>query len=125
VFDFGTLGAGVALELYFNEARDRLYVTTGKPGQLHVFDVTDIANPRLLGSIPAGEGAHHVAITKDEKYGFVQNALLNLPGLSDGSVTIVDLETREVVGSMDTLRKAGFNPNSIVLLPEWNSLAGH
>jgi hypothetical protein len=29
------------------------------------------------------------------------------------------------VASMDTLKNAGFNPNSIVLLPEWNSLAGH
>lgn len=125
VFDFATVDAGVALEMYFNEARDRLYVTTGKPGHLHVFDVSDIGSPRLLRSIPAGEGAHHVAITKDGKYGFVQNALLNLPGLSDGSITVVDLETQEVVGSVDTLKKAGFNANSIVLLPEWNSLAGH
>ena len=26
---------------------------------------------------------------------------------------------------LDTLKDAGFNPNSIVLLPEWNHLAGH
>jgi DNA-binding beta-propeller fold protein YncE len=125
VFDFGTMDAGVPLEMYFNDARDRLYVTTGKPGQLHVFDVTEIGSPQHLSAIPAGEGAHHVAITKDEKYGFVQNALLNLPGLSDGAVTVVDLESGKVVASMDTLKNAGFNPNSIVLLPEWNSLAGH
>ncbi len=125
VFDFGSIDAGVALEMYFNEARDRLYVTTGKPGQLHVFDVTDIGDPKHLKAIPAGEGAHHVAITKDERYGFVQNALLNLPGLSDGGVTVVDLRTGKVVASMDTLKNAGLNPNSIVLLPEWNSLAGH
>ncbi|MEX0809358.1 MAG: hypothetical protein WD044_11585 [Dongiaceae bacterium] len=125
VFDFGSLGAGVALEMYFNNAADRLFVTTGKPGQLHIFDVTDIGNPELLNSIPAGEGAHHVAITKDERYGFVQNALLNLPGLSDGAITVIDLQSGEVVASMDTLKNAGYNPNSIVLLPEWNSLAGH
>jgi DNA-binding beta-propeller fold protein YncE len=125
VFDFAALDAGVPLEMYFNDTRDRLYVTTGKPGQLHVFDVTDIGAPQHLSAIPAGEGAHHVAITKDEKYGFVQNALLNLPGLSDGAVTVVDLESGKVVASMDTLKNAGFNPNSIVLLPEWNNLAGH
>ncbi|MEX2296417.1 MAG: hypothetical protein WD715_03310 [Dongiaceae bacterium] len=125
VFDFGAMDAGVPLEMYFNDARDRLYVTTGKPGQLHVFDVTDIGAPQHLSAIPAGEGAHHVAITKDEKYGFVQNALLNLPGLSDGAVTVVDLESGKVVASMDTLKNAGFNPNSIVLLPEWNNLGGH
>ena len=41
VFDFNTLGAGVLLEMYFNTAGDRLYVTTGVPGQLHIFDMAD------------------------------------------------------------------------------------
>ena len=50
---------------------------------------------------------------------------LNLPGMSDGSVTIVDMKSEKVVGSMDTLKKTGFNPNSMVLLPKWNDLAGH
>jgi len=26
---------------------------------------------------------------------------------------------------MDTLKLKGFNPNSMVLLPQWNDLAGH
>jgi len=38
---------------------------------------------------------------------FVQNALLNLPGMSDGSVTVVDLQKQEVVKSMDTLKMRG------------------
>ena len=71
------------------------------------------------------EGAHHVAITKDEKLGFVQNSFLNLPGMSDGSITIVDLVKGEAIGNIDTLKEQGFNPNSIVLLPQWNHLAGH
>lgn len=125
-FDFASINAGIALELYFNDAADRLYVTSGKPGQLHIFDVAGHpAEPKLLASLPAGEGAHHVAITKDERYGFVQNALLNLPGLSDGAVTAIDLKKGEVVRSMDTLKNMGMNPNSIVLLPQWNNLAGH
>jgi len=126
VFDFAKLGAGVALEMYFNEARDRLYVTTAVPGQLHIFDVSEnIAKPKLMKSVAAGGGAHHVAVTQDQRYGFVQNALLNLPGMSDGAITVVDLESGEVVASMDTLKDAGFNPNSIILLPEWNHFAGH
>lgn len=126
VFDFGPLEAGVPLEMYFNDAVDRLYVTTAKPGQLHVFDISaGPLKPKLLSSVPAAEGAHHVAITQDGRYGFVQNSLLNLPGMSDGSVTVVELRAQEVVKSMDTLKEQGFNPNSIVLLPEWNSLAGH
>ncbi|NIR30780.1 MAG: YncE family protein [Gammaproteobacteria bacterium] len=125
-FDFSSIGAGVPLEIYFNKAVDRMYVTTAKPGQLHVFDISrDPASPKLLKSYPAAEGAHHVAFTRDERYAFVQNALLNLPGMSDGSVTVVDLEQQRVIGSMDTLKNEGFNPNSIVLLPEWNHLAGH
>jgi hypothetical protein len=40
VFDFNPLGAGVALEMYFNRTGDKLYVTTAKPGQFHIFDIS-------------------------------------------------------------------------------------
>jgi DNA-binding beta-propeller fold protein YncE len=124
--DFASGEAGVPLEMYVNDAASRLYVTTAKPGHLHIFDIgADPASPILLKSLPAAEGAHHVAFTRNWKYAFVQNSLLNLPGMSDGSITIIDLETEEVVGSIDTLKEMGLNPNSIVLLPEWNHLAGH
>lgn len=126
VFDFNPMKMGVALEMYFNKAADRMYVTTAKPGHLHTFDMSaGPMKPELIGTVPAAEGAHHVALTKDGKYGFVQNALLNLPGMSDGSVTVVDLQTQKVVASMDTLKNNGFNPNCIILLPEWNDLGGH
>jgi DNA-binding beta-propeller fold protein YncE len=125
-FDFATVKAGVPLEIYFNGKADRLYVTTAKPGHLHVFDISKgAAKPQLVKSIATAEGAHHVAITKDEKLAFVQNSLLNLPGMSDGSITIIDLVKGEAIGSIDTLKDQGFNPNSIVLLPEWNHPAGH
>lgn len=126
VFDFKTVASGVPLEIYFNGKADRLYVTTAKPGHLHIFDVSgSVEQPKLIKSIPIAEGSHHVAITPDEHYAFVQNALLNLPGMSDGSVTVVDLQKQEVVKSMDTLKNAGFNPNCIVLLPAWYNAAGH
>ena len=125
VHDFATQKAGVPLEIYFNKKGDRMYVTTAKPGQVHIFDTTKPAQPKLLKSIPAAEGAHHVAFTKDGRYAFVQNALLNLPGMSDGSITVIDLKAENVVRSVDTLKNAGYNPNSIVLLPQWNDLAGH
>ena len=126
VFDFGSIKAGVPLEMYFNDKGDRLYVTTAKPGRFHIFDVSkDPIKPRLLKTIRAAEGAHHVAFTKDWRYAFVQNTLLNLPGMSDGSITVIDLKTEKVVKSVNTLRNSGYNPNSIVLLPQWNHLAGH
>lgn len=126
VFDFSTVGAGVPLEMYFNNSGSRMYVTTAKPGKFHIFDMTGgPMKPKLLKTLDAAEGAHHVAITKDEKLAFVQNALLNLPGMSDGSITVIDLESEKVVASMTTLKDQGYNPNSLVLLPEWNHLGGH
>jgi len=124
--NFAGQEAGVPLEMYFNQAVDTMYVTTAKPGHLHIFDISgDPASPKLVKSIPTAEGAHHVAFTQDEKLAFVQNSLLNLPGMSDGSITVVDLEKQEAVAVADALSSAGYNPNSIVLLPKWNHFAGH
>jgi hypothetical protein len=58
-------------------------------------------------------------------YACVQNTLLNLPGMSDGSITVIDLKHENVISSIDTLRNTGYNPNSMVLLPRWNDLAGY
>jgi DNA-binding beta-propeller fold protein YncE len=125
-FDFVLHNAEMPLEMYFNKAVDRLYVTTAKPGSLHIFDISqDPRKPKLVHTLPAGAGAHHVAFTKDRSYAYVQNALLNLPGLSDGSITVIDLQKRTVVGSLSTLNAKGLNPNCVVLLPEWNDPAGH
>ena len=124
--DFNGSGSGVPLEMYFNAKADRLYVTTAKPGHLHIFDLgAGPAKPKLLKTLPAAGGAHHVAFTKDWRYAFVQNALLNLPGMDDGAITVIDLKTEKVIASVDTLKNMGLNPNSIVLLPKWNHLAGH
>ncbi|HEY6860051.1 MAG TPA: hypothetical protein VI358_09745, partial [Pseudolabrys sp.] len=66
VFDFKTVASGVPLEIYFNGKADRLYVTTAKPGNLHIFDVSGgVEQPKLIKSIPIAEGSHHVAITPD------------------------------------------------------------
>lgn len=125
-FDFNPMGSGVPLEMYFNDAGDRLYVTTASPGQFHIFDISsNLLQPELLKTLPVGNGAHHVAFSPDGGLAFVQNNLLGLQGMDDGSVTVIDLTKEEVVKSMDTLKNQGFNPNSIVLLPEWHHDAGH
>lgn len=126
VYDFNAIKAGVPLEMYFNQAVDRLYVTTANPGKFHIFDISDgPMTPKLINTLPAAAGAHHVAFTRDERYAFVQNALLNLPGMDDGSVTVIDLKKQQVARSMDTLKNLGLNPNLIVLLPRWNHTGGH
>ena len=123
-FDFNKSKSGVPLEVYFRGKR--MYVTTANPGKFHIFDISrGAAKPKLLKTLATAAGAHHVAFTKDGRYGFVQNSFINLPGMRDGSVSVVDLRSGKVVRSMDTLKKKGLNPNCIVLLPQWNDLAGH
>ena len=124
--DFNGTGSGVPLEIYFNGSSDRMYVTTANPGHFHSFDIgADPAKPKLLKTTATAAGAHHVAFTKDGRYAFVQNAFINLPGMDDGSIKVIDMASGEVIASVDTLKNMGFNPNSIVLLPRWNDLAGH
>ena len=125
-YDFNGTGSGVPLELYFNPKVDRLYVTTANPGHFHIFDISENpAQPKLLETIKTAAGAHHVAFTKDWSLAFVQNAFINLKGMDDGSIKVIDMKTEKVIASVDTLKNRGLNPNCIVLLPKWNHLAGH
>lgn len=126
VYDFDDVEALMPLEIYFNRAVDRLYVTTADPGHFHIFDISEgPLKPRLLRQLPTAGGAHHVAITPDETLAYVQNALLNIPGINDGSITVIDLNTMELVDSIETFKEQGLTPNSLTLLPEWYHPAGH
>lgn len=115
--DLKPLGQASPLEIYFNKNVTQAYVTSANPGYLNIFDIRDPRNPKLLSSVKTAPGSHHVVFSPDERYAFVQNSLLNLPGVSDGSISIVDLVEGKLVGSMDTLKNMGFNPNNIILLP--------
>ena len=124
VDDFGTREQGMPLEMLYNAKGDRLFVTTAKPGFVNLYDNTDPRQPKFLKTIPAAAGAHHSVLSPDERYLFVQNSLLNLEGMSDGSITVIDLKTDKVLGSIDTLKAQGFNPNCIMLLPNHFRQAG-
>jgi DNA-binding beta-propeller fold protein YncE len=117
VDDFGPRQQGVPLEMLYNARGDRLYITTAKPGFVNLYDNSNPRQPKFLKALPAAEGAHHTVLSPDERYLFVQNSLLNLEGMSDGSITVIDLQQEKVLGSIDTLKAAGFNPNCIMLLP--------
>jgi len=125
-FDFGPAEAAVPLELYFSADGKQMYVTTANPGKLHFFELSgDRRSARLVKTLDTAGGAHHVAFSKDGRYAYVQNSFLNLPGMSDGSVSVVDMGKREVIDTLDTFKGSGFNPNSIVLLGDWNDPMGH
>ncbi len=119
VFDFNSLKQGVPLEIYFNHNLDKMYITSASPGYFNIFDIKNPAKPRLETSIPTAEGSHHVVFSPDERYAFVQNNLLNLAGMSDGSITVIDLKNNSVKMSIDTFKDQGLNPNSIVMMPKW------
>lgn len=125
-FDFAPEKVAVPLEIYFTDDGSEMHVTTAKPGRMHIFELGDNrAEATLVKTLEAGEGAHHVAYTLDGRYAYVQNSFINLPGMSEGSITVIDLQTRTVIDTIDTFRDNGFNPNCMVLLPEWNHPMGH
>jgi hypothetical protein len=117
VDDYGPREQGMPLEMMYNKKGDRLFVTTAKPGFVNLYDNSDPRQPKFLKAIPAAGGAHHTVLSPDERYLFVQNSFLNLEGMSDGSITVIDLKGDKVLGSIDTLKAAGFNPNCIMPLP--------
>lgn len=41
---------------------------------------------------------------------------MNLPGMDDGSITVIDVAQGKAIHSISTLKDAGYNPNCIVLL---------
>jgi DNA-binding beta-propeller fold protein YncE len=125
VFDFNAVKQGVPLEIYFSDENDRMYITTAKPGYLSIFDISDKQKPSLIKAIPTAGGAHHVVITPDQQYAIVQNSFLNLPDMSDGSITVIDLKKLEVKATIDTFKKQGLNPNCIIMMPKWHHDIAH
>ncbi len=127
IFDFRKSDKSLMpLEIYFNKNLTLSYITTADPGRLHVFDISkDLMSPILIRSIDTAGGSHHVAITEDEKTAYVQNGLLNIPGINDGSITVIDLEQLKVTDIIETFKIKGRVPNSITFLPKWYNSAGH
>ena len=124
--DFEGSGAGVVLELYFNADGSKMWVTTANPGKMHFFDLNEAGNgATLTKTLDTAGGAHHIGFTKDGRYAYVQNSFINLPGMNDGSVSVVDMQTEEVIDTINIFKDNGFNPNCIILLPEWNNPMGH
>lgn len=116
--DFAALGQSMPLEVYFNEDATRAYVTTAAPGHINILDITDAEHPRHLAAVPAAPGAHHVAFSPDGQIAFVQNGLMNIDGINDGSISVIDLDAAEPIGSIDTFREAGFTVNMIEVMPD-------
>ncbi|WP_349369066.1 hypothetical protein [Salinarimonas sp.] len=124
-FRFDELGQGMTLEVYFDEDGDRAYVTSANPGHLNAFDISDPRAPKHLWATQTAGGAHHLVFSPDKSRAYVQNSLLNIEGMNDGSISVVDLETGETIDSIDTFKNAGLTVNTIVLTPEAEDSHSH
>jgi len=116
VADFAAMGQGLPLEIHYNAQGTRAFVSTANPGHLNVFDIGRPEQPKLLHAVKTGGGAHHMVFSPDGKLAYVQNSFLNLPGMHEGTISVVDIEAGKVVATIDTLSKQGLTPNNIELL---------
>lgn len=119
------LGQSMTLEVYFNGAGDKAYVTSALPGNLTAFDITEPLAPKHIWTAEAAGGAHHLVFSEDGSRAYVQNSLLNLEGMNDGSISVIDLANGEKIDSIDTFKAAGLTINTIVLTPEAEGAHSH
>lgn len=72
----------------YNEATDRLYVTTEAEDTITIIDPKTLT---VLGTVPTGAPqSHMLAVSRDGKRGYTSN-------VNPGSVSVLDLEARKVV----------------------------
>ena len=90
----------------------------GEAGLQNVYDSSDPRHPKFLQAISCRPTApHHSCFSPDEHYPFVQNSLLNLEGMSDGSVTVIDLQGGNGGRQYRHAEIARVQSNCIMLLP--------
>jgi len=115
LFDGSTQGLGWALEMYIDD-NSRLYVSFADPGKVLVFDISNLPQLKLLKTLTADKGAHHMVFFKTKKgkeVVAVQNNLLDIPNLNSGTITVIEIETGKTLGTVDLRTKYGILPESI------------
>ena len=125
-FDGSDNNIGVALEFYIGPGGDPdsdedkwLYVSYSVPGSVQVFSLDNLPELELVKTLPAGAGAHHMAFFTTEsgrEVMVVQNNFLNqsepVPQ-NEGTLTVVDVHSGEVVGELNLPETLGLMPESI------------
>jgi DNA-binding beta-propeller fold protein YncE len=96
--------------------KGNLYVSFAIPGVVNEYSLENPEQPKLLRTLPAQQGAHHVLFSPGNQYMFVQNNLLNLDGLNAGTISVVDFETGKTVTTLDNFVEQGMMIESLDLL---------
>ncbi|WP_160136787.1 YncE family protein [Chryseobacterium sp. c4a] len=115
IFDGSTQGLGWTLEMYIDD-NNRLYVSFADPGKVLVFDISNLPQLKLLKTLTADKGAHHMVFFKTKKgkeVVAVQNNLLNIPNLNSGTISVIEIETGKTLGTVNLRSKYGILPESI------------
>ncbi|MDQ0065512.1 hypothetical protein [Chryseobacterium lathyri] len=115
IFDGSTQGLGWTLEMYIDD-NSKLYVSFADPGKVLVFDISNLPQLKLLKTLTADKGAHHMVFFKTKKgkeVVAVQNNLLNIPNLNSGTISVIEIETGKTLGTVDLRTKYGILPESI------------
>lgn len=115
IFDGSTQGLGWTLEMYIDD-NSKLYVSFADPGKVLIFDISNLPQLKLLKTLTADKGAHHMAFFKTKKgkeVVAVQNNLLDIPGINSGTISIIEIETGKTLGTVNLRSKYGILPESI------------
>ena len=115
VYDGKTSDQNMPLDITFGP-NENLYVSFAIPGVVNEYSLEDPKNPKLLRTLPAQNGAHHVLFSTDNKYMFVQNNLLNLDGLNAGTISVVDFQTGNTITTLDDFVEKGMMIESLDIL---------
>jgi len=99
-------------------ASQPVYVSTGQPGDYDRTPFNAPTPPGVVGLFPGWGRVQPWAID-------VADHQVRGPDPLDSIQYAFDVQYLKAIGSMDSLKSKGFNPNSMVLLPKWNDLAGH
>jgi len=120
VDDGKTREQGMPLDITFGPGGN-LYVSFAVPGVVNEYNLEDPAQPKLLRTMDAQPGAHHVSFSPDNKYMFVQNNLLNLNGINSGTISVIDFETGDSIAVLDSLIEKNMMIESLdLLIPDPN-----
>ncbi|MDH5463917.1 MAG: DUF1264 domain-containing protein [Nitrosopumilus sp.] len=103
--------------------KGNLYVSFAIPGVVNEYSLENPEQPKLLRTLPAQQGAHHVLFSPDNQYMFVQNNLLNLDGLNAGTISVVDFKTGKTITTLDNFTEQGMMIESLdLLMPNSNAM---
>jgi DNA-binding beta-propeller fold protein YncE len=115
VDDGKTRDQNMPLDITFGPS-ENLYVSFANPGVVNEYSLENPEQPKLLRTLPAQQGAHHVLFSPNNQYMFVQNNLLNLDGINAGTISVVDFETGNLITTLDEFTEQGMMIESLDLL---------